>query len=127
MKRLLVAAVLLAPVLPATAQTAPAPAPSADRDPQCFVLTAVGAQQLMSARNQTPLQRQAEERLRATATFYAGRLSTRLSGEALRRALAEATTVVQSGNRGPLVESCMSEFQAFMRSVATSAPGGPQR
>lgn len=129
MRMILAATALLAVAPDAAAQTGSAPQAQADgdRDAQCFVLAAVGSQQLMTNPNVTPEARQAEPRLRATATYFAGRLSTRLTGEPLRRALADAADVVQRVNRGPLIEGCMGEFQAFMRSLGTPAPAATPR
>lgn len=115
----LLAAAFLLLAAPATAQRQAAPPP--DRDAECFLLAAVGSQRLTSGEGLTPEARRAEPMLRATANYFAGRLSTRLRDDALRQALAGASGAVQRPNLGALVEGCTGEFQAFMRTVAAPA------
>lgn len=119
----LVAILLMGAPAVLAAQPARAQADSGDRDAECFLLAAIGSQRLMTNPNISPAAREAEPRLRATANYFAGRLSVRLSGDALRQALSRASGAVQRPNLGALVEGCQADFQAFMRTVATPAGG----
>jgi hypothetical protein len=95
----------------------------ATRDADCFLIAAIMSQSLSSSGAMTPEQRQMEPVLRNTATYFAGRLSTRLSGDALRQALVAASPVIQSRGRGSMIPSCTGEYQDFIRSVRQPASG----
>jgi hypothetical protein len=110
----------------ALAQPASPPPPAQPTAPptdaECFLIAAIGSQQLTSGPNRPPEAQQMEPVLRGTANYFAGRLSTQFSAEQLRQALAAAGPAVRRPDLGRLVVSCTTAFQNFMRAVAERAP-----
>lgn len=58
-----------------------------------------------------------EPLLRATANFFAGRISTRLSGEPLRQILLTAPALFRRANSPQFIEGCPADFTGFMQVV----------
>lgn len=126
MRRLCLFAATLLPTA-ALAQPASPPPPPAQptappTDAECFLIAAIGSQQLTSGPNRPPEAQQMEPVLRGTANYFAGRLSTQFSADQLRQALAAAGPAVRRPDLGRLVISCTTAFQNFMRAVAERAP-----
>lgn len=109
-----------------TAQAAPRfilPAP-ADPDAGCFIATATGARRVAEDRAANAEARQVGTALAGTASYFAGRLSTRLTGDRLRQALTSTASVLQRAERanvGRFAMGCVADFEAYMIVVADSS------
>ncbi|SNS89123.1 hypothetical protein SAMN06295912_12216 [Sphingomonas laterariae] len=115
----------------AFAQAAKAPAPAvkpADRDVFCFVATAFSATALrQNEAKLTEQDKKAAAGLNQAVPYYAGRVSTRLSGPALVKAFKTAEGEFKGSNRGVEALGCLNAFGATMKSMieASRAAGAP--
>lgn len=109
---------------PLLAQAA-APAPSAkpaDRDVFCFIATAF----TMSAMRQNEAklneqQKKAVPVLSQAVPYYAGRVTKRLSGDPLVRALRADEPVFKASNTGVETAGCVDTFTKDMQSIIASS------
>ncbi|MGH6781583.1 MAG: hypothetical protein ACREB5_05715, partial [Sphingomonadaceae bacterium] len=113
---------------PVFAQAAKAPAAKpADRDVFCFVATAFSATALRQ--NEAKLadqDKKALQGLNQAVPYYAGRVSTRLSGPALVKALKTADNEFKASNRGVEALGCLNAFGANMKGVVEASRAASQ-
>lgn len=126
------AALLSQPALaqgPAAAPKAPAPtAKPVDRDVFCFVATASTVTALRQNEAKVPEQ---EKKIIPAMTqavpFYAGRVTTRLSGDPLVKALRVADDEFKASNRGVEAMGCLNAFGTSMKSIVDASKAAAQK
>lgn len=114
-------ALLPQPLLAQTKTPAPSAKP-ADRDVFCFIASAF----TLSAMRQNEAKLNAEQKkavpvLMQAVPYYAGRVTKRLSGDALVRALRADEPVFKASNRGVETQGCVTSFAQGMQGIITAS------
>lgn len=116
---------------PLLAQAKPAPAPTAkpnDRDVFCFIATAFTLSAMR--KNEAKLndqQKKAVPMLIQAVPYYTGRITRRLSGDALVRALRADEPVFKASNTSVETAGCITAFGRDMQAIITASQAAAKK
>ncbi|PTD17375.1 hypothetical protein CV103_17950 [Sphingomonas fennica] len=110
----------------ALAQAKPAPAAKpGDRDAFCFIATAASlAAMRQNEAKLTEDNKKALPALVQAVPFFAGRVTKRVSGDALTKVLRDEEATFRASNRGVEAVNCLNIFSSGMKTIIEATQPG---